>query len=223
MKKKTIIALVGLLLLSGTLQAQWRLGVEAGATYNHYSIDKQYMSDYRYENGWGATAGVKAQYNFFDWLGLRAGMYFTQRSYRHTRAERPGWLNMRYDNNYLLFPVTVNFSFGGQKVRGFVDLGVYGGCWLNTQRHGRDNNSFTARAYDIHETMEWNDKRDQRGDFGYTGGVGLEYKFLPNWAVQIEAVCYYSVVSATKQYMSHVKDYRYHTTLGLQAGVSYVF
>jgi opacity protein-like surface antigen len=71
--------------------------------------------------------------------------------------------------------------------------------------------------------MEWNDKRDQRGDFGYTGGVGLEYKFLPNWAVQIEAVCYYSVVSATKQYMSHVKDYRYHTTLGLQAGVSYVF
>ncbi len=40
---------------------------------------------------------------------------------------------------------------------------------------------------------------------------------------QIEALCYYSVISATKQYMEHQKDYRYHTTVGLQAGISYIF
>ena len=57
-------------------EGMWRLGVNGGATWNHYAIDKQYMTDYRFPTGWGGTAGMYAQYNFFDWLGLRAGAYY---------------------------------------------------------------------------------------------------------------------------------------------------
>lgn len=202
----------------------WRLGVNGGATWNHYAIDKQYMTDYRFPAGWGGTAGVYTQYNFFDWLGLRVGAYYAQRNYRHTRAQYSGMLNVRYENNYMLFPVTVDFSFGGKKVRGYVDAGVYGGAWLMTHRSGQEYVTVgRTGSYTFSETMPFNAQRDERGDFGYTGGVGILYQFHPHWMMQVEAVCYYSVVSATKQYMKHVKDFRYHTTVGLQAGVSFVF
>ena len=213
-----------MLLLPYQAQAQWRLGVNGGATWNHYSINKQYMTDYRYVDEWGGLAGVMTQYNFFDWLGLRAELNFAQRNYRHTRYEYADKLNVRYENNYLLLPVTVNFSFGGQKVRGFVNAGVYGGVWLNGQRSGTEYNSMgEGEPYQFSEPYAFNSEKDQRGDFGYTGGVGIEFRLHEHWLAQIEATCYYSVISTTKQYMEHQKDYRYNTTIGLKAGIAYVF
>ena len=204
-------------------QGEWRIGINGGATWNHYSIDKKYQTDYRYPSQWGGTAGVYTQYNFFDWLGLRAGAYFAQRNYRQTRTMYAD-MNVRYENNYLLFPVTANFSFGGQQVRGFVNAGVYGGAWLNCRRFGSDYVSVgPGWKGEFDEQLPLNAQKDQRGDFGVTGGVGIEYRFHAHWMVQIEATCYYSVISATKQYMEHVKDYRYHTTIGLQAGIAYIF
>ena len=40
--------------------------------------------------------------------------------------------------------------------------------------------------------------------------------------MHVEARCYYSFISTVKQYMD-IKDYRYNTTIGLQAGFSYIF
>ena len=201
-----VMLVLCLLPVSYQAQAQWRLGLNGGGTWNHYSINKQYMTDYRYVDEWGGMAGVTTQYNFFEWLGLRAELNFVQRNYRHTRYEYADNLSVRYENNYLLLPVTVNFSFGGQKVRGFVNAGIYAGVWLSGKRGGTEKS-----------------EKDQRGDFGYTGGVGIEYRFHEHWLAQIEATCYYSVISTTKQYMDHQKDYRYNTTIGLKAGIAYVF
>ena len=223
-KAMRMMVLLSLLLLPYHAKAQWRLGVNGGGTWNHYSINKQYMTDYRYVDEWGGMAGVTTQYNFFEWLGLRAELNFAQRSYRHTRYEFADNLSVRYENNYLLLPVTVNFSFGGQKVRGFVNAGVYAGVWLNGKRGGTEKNSMGGgSAFQFSEPYKFNAEKDQRGDFGYTGGIGIEYRFHEHWMAQIEAICYYSVISTTKQYMDHQKDYRYNTTIGLQAGVAYVF
>ena len=63
---------------------------------------------------------------------------------------------------------------------------------------------------------------DQRADFGLAGGLGLEWKLAEHWAMHVEARCYYSFISTVKQYMD-IKDYRYNTTIGLQAGFSYIF
>ena len=74
MKLKSIFAATVLALLPQMLMAQWRVGVNAGAAYNIYSIDKQYMTDYKYDGVWSFTTGVTGQYNFKDWFGLRAGL-----------------------------------------------------------------------------------------------------------------------------------------------------
>lgn len=201
--------------------AQWRVGVNGGATYNHFIIDKQYQTDYQFKDRWGVTLGIMGQYDVNNWLGIRAELDWTQKNYRHTR-EIEKLMNYRYANNYLQLPVMASFSFGGQKVRGFLNTGIYGGYWLNSKREGYDSNTFTDKTYTFSETISFNSDRDQRLDFGFVGGAGVEYRFANHWAAQVEMRYYYSTVSTQKEY-SGFKDPRYNSTLALQAGIWYCF
>lgn len=226
MKKLFIHFPLAVLLLcafgTATATAQgWRVGVTAGADYNVRSMDMQYMSDFRTEGRWGATVGVSGQYNFTDWFGVRADLNWAQKNYRQYRSVL-NVVDYKYRNNYLQLPVMASFSFGGSKLRGFTNLGVYGGYWMNSSRWGLDYNSFTDRTYDFSEKVNFDSDRDQRLDFGFVGGAGLEYRLSKHWAAQIELRYYYSTTSVQKQYM-HVKDYRYNGTTAIQVGGYYVF
>ena len=55
-----------------TASAQWRVGVTGGATYNVFSMDKQYLDDYRIDGRWGVTLGVSGQYDINSWLAVYA-------------------------------------------------------------------------------------------------------------------------------------------------------
>ena len=131
-------------------------------------------------------------------------------------------IDYKYFNNYLQLPVMASLSMGGEKLRGFVNLGVYGGYWLSSHREGYDWNMFSGKYYSFSEKVEFDSDRDQRWDCGLVGGVGLEYRFAKHWAAQVEARYYHSTTSTQKQYM-RVKDYRYNSTIAIQAGVNYKF
>ena len=201
--------------------AQWRVGVTAGADYNVFSIDKQYMADVLFDGRWGVTYGVTGQYNFTDWFGVRADFNLTQKNYRMHRANIEE-VDLKYRNTYLQLPVMASFSFGGKKLRGFCNLGVYGGYWVHSYRSGEDMNSFTGQSFDIKGKVEFDSDRDKRWDCGLVGGVGMEYRFAEHWAAQVEVRHYYSTTSTIKQYMRN-KDYRYHSTTAIQLGASYIF
>ena len=219
MKKRKMI-LVCAMMLSMAVHAQWRVGVTAGTDYNMYTMDKQYETDWQTEGRWGATVGVMGQYDVTDWLGVRADLNWTQKNYRHYRDRVP--VSYKYFNDYLQLPVMASLSMGGEKLRGFVNLGVYGGYWLSSHREGWETNIVSLKYYSFSEKVEFDSERDQRWDFGLVGGVGLEYSFAKHWAAQVEARCYYSTTSVQKQYM-RVKDYRYNNTIAIQAGVNYKF
>jgi opacity protein-like surface antigen len=219
MRNKTLIMLA-LMLCSLSAGAQWRVGVNLGATCNHYSFDRQYMTDYNSKDRWGFTMGVSGQYNFTDWFGVRADLNWTQKNYRLTRDRIT--MNYRYTNHYILLPVMASFSFGSEKWRGFCNLGVYGGYWLSSNYDAIDCNAISGGVYHIRGHVEFNSERDKRWDCGFVGGLGVEYRFAPHWGAQIEARYYYSGTSVTKQYM-RAKDYRYNNTLSLQTGVNYYF
>ena len=209
------------LMLPSLAFGQWRVGVNGGADYNHFIIDKHYQTDYVFEDRWGLTLGVMGQYDINSWLGIRAELDWTQKNYRHTREVKQS-MCYDYTNNYLQLPVMATFSFGGQKLRGFCNAGCYLGHWLNSGRKGFDTSSFDRRVYDISEDIELNSTRDQRFDFGFLGGLGLEYRFHRHWAAQVEMRYYYSCVSTQKDYQL-MSDPRYNSTLALQAGVWYCF
>ena len=220
MKNKSLLLGAMLLMLTAVAHAQWRVGATIGTSANHYRMDRQYMSDYHINDRWGLTMGVTGQYDFTEWLGVRADFNWTQKNHRVLRDRIP--MDYKYVNNYLQLPVMASFSFGGQKLRGFCNLGVYGGYWLSSNYSGVDYNSFVGAPYDVKGHVDFNSDRDQRWDCGFVGGLGVEYRFARHWGAQVEARYYYSTTSVQKQYM-RVKDYRYNSTLALQAGVSYFF
>ena len=129
---KRLITFIALVLPSLAF-AQWRVGVNGGATYNHSTISKHYMTDYQWKDRWGVTLGVMGQYDVNDWLGVRAELDWTQKNYRLTRQIFSN-LDYKYVNNYLQLPVMASFSFGGKQLRGFCNAGVYGGYWLTSGR-----------------------------------------------------------------------------------------
>lgn len=217
---KRLITFIALVLPSLAF-AQWRVGVNCGATYNHSTISKHYMTDYQWKDRWGVTLGVMGQYDVNDWLGVRAELDWTQKNYRLTRQILSN-LDYKYVNNYLQLPVMASFSFGGKQLRGFCNAGVYGGYWLTSGREGTDFNNSSEKVYEFSEDIKFNSERDQRFDFGFVGGIGLEYRFCQRWAAQVEMRYYYSTVSTQKDYM-RLSDPRYNSTLGVQAGLWYSF
>lgn len=217
---KRLITFIALVLPSLAF-AQWRVGVNGGATYNHSTISKHYMTDYQWKDRWGVTLGVMGQYDVNDWLGVRAELDWTQKNYRLTR-QILSILDYKYVNNYLQLPVMASFSFGGKQLRGFCNAGVYGGYWLTSGREGTDFNNSSEKVYEFSEDIKFNSERDQRFDFGFVGGIGLEYRFCQRWAAQVEMRYYYSTVSTQKDYM-RLSDPRYNSTLGVQAGLWYSF
>ena len=210
------------LMLPVMVSAQWRAGVNVGADRNHFIIDKQFQTDYKFTDRWGVTMGVMGQYDVKDWLGVRAELNWTQKNYR---LERPlmQTTDYKYTNNYLQLPVMASFGFGGERLRGLLNLGCYGGYWLNSSRKGYDFNNFTWKSYDFTEKVGFNDERDQRWDFGFVAGAGMEYRFAEHWAAQAELRYYYSTTSVQKVEYSGFKDPRYNSTLAIQAGVWYRF
>ena len=218
---KKIALLVIILGLAGSMSAQWRVGVSAGGDYNLYSINTQYQIDYQYKGMWGASASIFAQYDFLDWLGLRWELEMVQKNHRFSRTLYSG-TNYNTWNTYLQLPVMAQMSFGGKKVRGFVNAGVYAGCWVDSYLKGHIYNTLTDKTEDLNQPYDFYSKRDQRVDFGLAGGLGIEYRITDHWAIHAEGRCYYSFISCAKQYM-RIKDYRYNTTLCMQIGCSYIF
>ncbi len=224
---KQIICLIIIILcafsqIQGKAQTRWRVGASGGADYNWYSIDTQYQTDFRYDGAWGWSASVFGQYDFFDWIGLRAELEATERNYRFRRTGIYSCTNYVTHNTYVQLPVMTQFSFGGRHVRGFLNAGVYAGYWAAGQYKGTLNDLIVGDITQVDEPYIFQKKKDQRADFGLAGGLGIEYRFLKHWAVHIEGRCYYSYISTVKQYMK-VKDYRYNTTLDILTGFAYMF
>ncbi|MBQ6209347.1 MAG: PorT family protein [Prevotella sp.] len=222
--KRIVLTLV-VFTFSLVANAQWRIGGTVGATYNLYSRDNHYMSDWHYQGAWGrvrniyfGSIGVMGQYDVNDWLGIRADLNWTMKNHRQYRT----MVSTDYEtqNSYIQLPVMASFSFGGQKIRGFLNAGVYGGYWLISYDYG------TLLDQKYRYINDFEGKRDQRFDFGCVGGVGLEWRFKyknKDWAWQIfETRIYYSTKSIQKDYMK-IKDPRYNTTIALQSGLCYFF
>lgn len=222
MRKKPILIFLALLAVSA-VQAQWRLGVSGGGDYNFYSIQTHYQTDYHYTGRWGATAAIFTQYNFLNWVALRAELEMVQKNHLFYRTFPYEGTRYATNNTYLQLPVMTQFSFGGQKVRGFANVGVYAGYWLDSHLKGTMTDPMnTDSVYPVDEKQDFLAARDQRWDFGLAGGIGIEYRFLEHWALHAEGRCYYSFITTSHQ-SSVIADNRYNTTFAIQLGCAYIF
>lgn len=211
--------------------AQWRVGVQAGYTHNTLTTESGYFYDRRYVARGGFSAGIPVQYEFYDWLAVQVEISYVQKNYGMRRSGYHKALHEDMTNHYLSVPLFARFSFGGERIRGFLNTGVYAGRWMAAWRKGITLDEFSEKeednpqgigderglyAYD--EKYQFDSRRDNRFEGGALLGIGLEYKLTSVVALVAECRYLHSISDTQKDYMIG-RVPRNHNTFLFQAGI----
>lgn len=222
MTKKYIVLTLCATLFCGSAAAQWAVGLRGGWSSTTISRYNGGRMDEAYSALGGIEAGVQGSFTFNSWLAVRANLSFMQRSHRMDR--NLNYLDPVFTehlNSYLMLPVVADFSFGGERLRGHMLAGVYGGYWMHERSRGK---TFWMTDYyvyfeDFDEPREFTSE-DVRANAGACFGAGLSYAIGDKWVVGLDAMYYYDLTSHHKG-SPHLADPRYLNTLSLGLNVNY--
>lgn len=232
--RRTITLLLLTALAVCSASAQWRLGVAGGVDWNWHFQDYGYASNSYYNsNKIGATAMLSTQYNFHKYIGVRADFGWAQRNHVVNRNFYdlnyrgdlcPGEYKYNQTRQYLMFPLTISFSYGNEIVKGYIDLGGYIGGWLSgTTEQISSFNGVKNLAECAKEDYEFDDRRDRRFDAGLVLRAGLLFNLPKNVYLNIETVDYMGLVNSHKTGTEYLKEKATDNTVTLQLGIGYVF
>lgn len=225
-----------LLVMAIPMQAQWSVGVNMGYTHNSLTTSSGYFYDRVYHPQDGFTVGVPVKYAFNDWFALGGEALFIQKGYDVRRSGFYEPLHQEVSNNYLSVPLYANFSFGGKRLRGFMNVGGYMGYWLSSYTKGTTIHQFnspdndTNIYYDIEdvnlihhfdEKVPFDSRRDNRFEAGGMVGAGISYMLTDKIQLAAECRYYHSLTDLQKDYMLF-RVPRYNNTFAITAGVSYL-
>ena len=227
-----------LLLLSGFLamgvKAQFYLGVETGVTQNRLYTNYDNQAFTSYKKGTGLSIGIPVSYKVNDWFAVQASPSYIQKNYT---IERTGYFQGVYQDNrngYIQLPVMGQFSFGGEQLRGFVNLGMYGAYWAGSRIKGAQLNALNpvdtayytvapayasgeVNLYNYNEKYSFNSVKDNRFEFGWIAGIGISYETEQGYRFFLEARHTYSFTDQQKNYMINQVP-RYNDTYGINIG-----
>lgn len=204
--------------------AQWRVGVEAGYTYNRIETARSYDYSRIYNGRGGLTIGVPVQYAFSGWFALQTGVSYETKNYSVARTGDFSFVNYDITNEYLQIPVHARFSFGGRRFKGFLSTGGYVGCWLSSRMQGveprifYDGNHSYVWVFD--EKVAFDSRRDNRFEAGIMIGVGLQYEVTKRIGVFAEGRYLHSLTDMQKAYMLKQIP-RYNRTFGFRIGAMF--
>jgi outer membrane protein W len=214
------------------LNKQWWLGLKGGANLSKVSVEKSYSAiaptNYDYSD-------IAKQYTNFDLIGsqvtLEATFYFKgfsfsfQPTYQHTRfvyttsyawtstLEATNHVELNFEQeqkiDHAIVPLIVKYDITGNKIRPYVQVGVYAAVLLNATKtvsvKGIDNaaggvNEFTDEsiiigAKDLFAHNHW----------GLMGGAGLNYNLGNNVRLNVDVIYRYgmsNIVSTQNRYGS---------------------
>lgn len=222
MKYLKILTLSLLLCVTIVTQAQWDLGIRDGYNVNNIVRSNAGRIDETYEFMPGYDLGFFGRYHFNEWLALRADLSIMSRNYEMNRnAYYVQNVYTVYRNTYLMLPVMADFSINLEKVHIHFMAGGFVGYWMSARRFGHTNLNMNSQLHKFDEKIEFN-KYHNRFSAGIATGAGVEYDFSEKWALQLDAIYYYDLVSSMK-INEIAADPRYYNTLSLTLGLIYKF
>ncbi len=202
----------------------WAFGITAGLDRNYHSVDMVYMTDMRFDKfKTGTVYGVRIGYAPLKWLSFNTGAVMIQKNYHMNHVFE--YYSLRYSlfttttNNYINVPLEVKFTVG-RAVKLHLFGGGFWGYWLSSHRVGNTYSFSDHRYFDVDSDWEFNDKRDNRQEMGFTWGVGLSSLIIDRIEVGAELRWYYSTTDIQKPYMTNLNP-RYNTAVAAQFGISY--
>lgn len=233
MKKQLFSVGTGLLCLLLTINAhaQLSIGLSGGYARNHLYTSVGYRTYTQYQPADGFSLSVPLKYTVNDWLAVQAEAQFVQKNYQLIRSEFFEGIYNATTNQYLQLPLMGHFSFGGRKLKGFVNLGGYAGYWATSTNKGvaaglslqptenpqRYLDFYQNIAYD--EPYAFDNRKDRRFELGWLTGLGVSYQ-LSRYNVFVEGRYSQAILDQQKNYMNNQIP-RYNQTYILQIGCFY--
>lgn len=199
------------------MSAQWKIGAMAGYTRNELSTSSGYFYDRNYKSYGGFTVGVPVRYEFKDWFALQADLSYMQKNYHITRSDMYSEIYSKTFNGFVELPVYAKFSFGGRKLRGFLNLGAYSGVWVSRREKGGNYSVSEKKVIEYDESVPFDSRRDNRFDGGLLIGIGLQYGITDRIEVFAEGRYYYGLTDLQRNYMDGQMP-QYNNTLVFQVG-----
>ncbi len=238
-KKILLFSLLFIFLLSIKAKSQMYVGLEAGGTKNYLNTDVSNLVSTEYNPAYGFNIGIPVLYKINDWLAFQADPNYIQKNYRFARTDFFQGVYQNNTNTYIQLPLMAHLSFGGQQLKGFLNLGGYGGYWLsahvkgttpnilnepaytNTVSNSQPNNVFDEfTPYNYDEKYEFNDTKDNRIELGLLAGVGMSYEMNKKYLFFGEARYYQSMTDQQKNYQLNLVP-RYNETVAISLGCLY--
>ena len=215
------------LLCVNKLHAQFYVGVEAGANRNYLVTNTADKPFFDYQPSYGYSIGLPVRYQFasLPWFGgIQAIPSLVQKNYRMQRTGYYSEMYQQNDNNYLELPLMAQFRFGGhfgkqQSLYGMLNLGGFGGYWLNGHVSGTTLSPMDLENYQsFDESYTFNTTKDNRFEWGGLAGVGLQYMPNKKYMVSLEAR-YQPAFSDQQKAYSENQTPRYNDTYSILLGV----
>ncbi|PVH24596.1 porin family protein [Sphingobacterium corticibacter] len=241
---KRILILLACFFMVGVTQSygqqqRYEIGLSAGYTRNTLTTDNGSRSFTRNYPLNGFQVAIPMQYHINDWFGVQLDLAYVQKNYALRRTGFFEGVENEVTNSFIQAPLMAHFSFGGEDLRGFLNLGGFAGYWASSRIRGASGDAFSAdndlgdndqlyrfseifnlSSYD--ERVSFDSRRDRRLELGLLAGVGLEYRVSPQYKIFAEARYQYSLTDLQKNYMINQIP-RYNNTFGVQLGVLYGF
>jgi len=149
-----------------TTPYEFSLGVSGGTTFSSVTFSPKVMQG----TLMGATLGLTGRMTMGKYVGLQAELNYVQQGWEEAYEERP---ELKYSRrlDYLQFPLYTHIQFGGDNVKGFINVGPQIGYMigestkdgLNGEKPGREN-----RQHDM--------PVEQKFEWGISGGGGIEIR-----------------------------------------------
>jgi hypothetical protein len=216
------------------LQAQLSVGIEGGYNKNYLVTNNSNRAFTNYVPMNGFNVGIPVQYQLNDWFALTADPTFIQKNYRQERSSFFTGVYQNNYNSYIQLPLTARVLFGAERLKGFIDGGVYGSYWISSRIKGvnsnildlPDDNGNSSSVFDFQKPYSYDEKyafdskKDNRYEFGWIAGLGVGYDITERYHIFSEARMMYSFTDQQKEYMINQVP-RYNTTYGINLGVMY--
>lgn len=215
-----------LVAVSGTASAQWHIGANGGYTYNTLTTSSSYQYDRNYSGVGGFTVNATAGYQFTDWLSVNADLGYIEKSYKFQRTVLPEPYvneNATITNGYVQLPIYAGFSFGGKRLRGFVNLGAYSNYWASSHTEGVTMRVISPDDNYVHEfdeSVAFDSRRDNRFECGLMAGIGMQFAASNLITVFAEGRYYHSLTDMQKKYMEK-QVARYNNTMSIMIGIKF--
>jgi Outer membrane protein beta-barrel domain len=236
MTKKGFLWLVVLLGFAIPGQAQFSLGVDAGGSINYLYTNSASQALTAYRLRGGVTFDIPLLYKVTDWLSVETEVSFIEKNYR---IERTGFFQGVYQDNtntYIGLPVLAHLSIGGQHLRAFLNLGFYGAYWILGRVKGTElnildpangspaSNVQPANSFDLYnpyhydERYAFDNRKDQRMEFGWLAGTGMTYELRQYYQLFLECRYALSLTDQRKKY-SIDEAPGYNETFSITTGI----